>query len=314
MSHTTSILALFPGQGSQKVGMGKALYEASPIGRDFFERADRVLGFSLSSICFEGPEDKLRATEIAQPAILTVSSICYALAVSKAQNSFKVAGGAGHSLGEYSALVAAGALKFEDACLLVHKRGRYMQEAVPLGEGKMVAVLGKELSEIEEALKKVKGVCEVANINAPGQIVVAGQRGSIEEFVAKFSGAKIIELPVSAPFHCALMQPAEEKLAKDLDALQIEKASFSVYANFSAKAVVAPHDIRASLKAQVCGRVRWVECMENVIRETAPQAAIEFGSGNVLSGLLKRIAPALKRLSADSVESVNELATSLAVG
>ncbi len=288
MTNNTSVLGLFPGQGSQSVGMGHELVESSELAREMFEVADKALGFELSKICFQGPPEKLTETAITQPAILTVSSICYKLFKENPQSPTLCAA-AGHSLGEYSALVAAGSLSFEDAVQLVHKRGAYMQEAVPVGAGKMVAVLGKEIEEIETAIEKTDGVAEVANFNAPGQIVVAGSAQGIDSFVACLENPKVKELPVSAPFHCSLMKPAEEKLAKDLEATSISPAHFPVYANYHAKPLTEPEAIREALRLQVCGRVRWVESMQAVIGDHAPTKGLEFGSGKVLSGLMRRI-------------------------
>ncbi len=289
MSDSKIILGLFPGQGSQKVGMGALLHAQSDLSRSYFAEADKVLGFSLSGICFNGPGEKLTNTAIAQPAILTVSVIAYEI-MKESNPDFSLIGAAGHSLGEYSALVAAGAISFSDAVLLVHKRGSYMQESVPKGQGKMVAVLGKDLEEIEAALKQVSnGVAQAANINAPGQVVIAGDVVGIDNFKATLNGGKIIELDVSAPFHCSLMKPAADSLAKDLDALSINQCKFPVYANFSAQPTNEPNDIRQNLKDQVCGRVRWVECMETAISSLAPTEALEFGEGKVLTGLLKKI-------------------------
>lgn len=295
MSNFTSIFAMFPGQGSQKVGMGKDLYESSEIAREFFNRADKTLGVSLSSICFEGPAEKLTATEFAQPAILTTSVISYELAKAK-HGSLDITCAAGHSLGEYSALVAAEALSFDDAVMLVHKRGRYMQEAVPVGSGKMVAVLGKEIPEIEEALKKVSGgVAAIANNNAPGQVVVAGDVAGVDAFVAALGTAKTIPLQVSAPFHCSLMKAAEENLKKDLASLSIAAPKFPVIANYTGKPSSGPEEIRTLLAQQVCGQVRWVESVLYGVETYQPNVAIEFGAGNVLTGLLKRITPTLTR-------------------
>jgi len=289
MSESKKILALFPGQGSQKVGMGNDLFQANEFVRELFNVADSALGFSLSKVCFEGPAAELTNTAIAQPAILTVSVAHYELA-SRSVTPPNICAAAGHSLGEYSALVAAGAISFPDAVLLVNKRGRYMQEAVPRGQGTMVAVLGKELAEIEEAISKVTtGVVAAANINAPGQVVVAGDIAGVEAFKAALNGGKVIPLDVSAPFHCSLMAPAAAALAKDLDALTINPCRFPVFANVTAKAMTKPDEIRQNLKDQVCGRVRWVECMENAISETHPEAAMEFGEGRVLTGLLRKI-------------------------
>jgi [acyl-carrier-protein] S-malonyltransferase len=297
----TDIFALFPGQGSQKVGMGKALFERHELARELFARADAALDLPLSTICFEGPVEKLTLTELAQPAILTVSTICYTLwQRATAAPSERIVGAAGHSLGEYSALVAAGAISFEDAVRLVHKRGRYMQEAVPVGTGTMVAVLGKEVAQIEEAIAKSGGgVAEIANINAPGQIVVAGSVDGVAAFTAALGTAKVVELQVSAPFHCSLMRPAEERLRRDLATIEIRPPQFPVYQNVTAQSTSDPATIRENLARQVCGRVRWVECVQNGFAAHPPQAAWEFGAGNVLTGLLKRIAPSVTRANLD---------------
>ncbi len=298
----SNIFALFPGQGSQKVGMGKELAEAYPLAKELFAKADEALGFELSKVCFEGPAEQLTLTEIAQPAILTVSTICFQLSQQTSQATAQsIVAAAGHSLGEYSALVAAEALSFEDAVRLVNKRGKYMQEAVPVGSGKMVAVLGKEVSEIETALAQVQGdIAQIANINAPGQIVVAGSVSGVEKFVAALGAAKVIELTVSAPFHCNLMKPAEEKLRLDLANIEIRKPKFKVYQNYTAQASDNPETIRENLALQVCGRVRWVECVENVVKDTNPAAVWEYGAGNVLTGLVKRINPTIIRVNVDS--------------
>jgi [acyl-carrier-protein] S-malonyltransferase len=298
----SNIFALFPGQGSQKVGMGKELAEAYPLAKELFAKADNALGFELSKVCFEGPSDKLTLTEIAQPAILTVSTICFQLSQQTSQSADQsIVAAAGHSLGEYSALVAADALSFEDAVRLVNKRGKYMQEAVPVGSGKMVAVLGKEVSEIEAALAHVDGdIAQIANINAPGQIVVAGSVSGVQKFVAALGTAKVLELTVSAPFHCDLMKPAEEKLRVDLANIEIRKPKFKVYQNFTAQASDDPEIIRENLALQVCGRVRWVECVENVVKDANPTAVWEYGAGNVLTGLVKRINPSITRVNVDS--------------
>lgn len=305
-----NIFALFPGQGSQKVGMGQQLFERYDIAKELFAQADAALGFSLSQVCFEGPSEKLTLTEITQPAILTVSTICFRLAQQQPQaSSHKIVAAAGHSLGEYSALVAAESIAFEDAVRLVNKRGRYMQEAVPVGTGRMVAVLGKEVSELQAAIDASGvAVAQIANINAPGQIVVAGSVAGVAAFVEKLGSAKVIDLPVSAPFHCSLMKPAEERLRVDLAGITIKAPKFPVYQNYTASFTNDPEAIRENLALQVCGRVRWVECVENVVKERSPDAVWEYGAGNVLTGLVKRINSAVPRVNIDSPESLAAMA------
>lgn len=293
-------IAVFPGQGAQFVGMAKDLVDSFPIAKEMFQKADQALGYSLSKICFNGPEDELKLTANVQPAILTHSCIAFELAKI---TDIKVA--AGHSLGEYSALVAAGALAFEDAIALVHKRGTYMQEAVEVGEGKMLAVLGQEVAVIEEALSNYENA-EIANINAPGQIVVSGSAKDIDAFQADNLGFKIIPLAVSAPFHCALMQPAQDKLSLDLAAISINVPNFPVMSNFTAKPMRDAETIREALKNQVTGKVRWVECMENAISEFQVNSLIEFGPGNVLSGLMKRINKDISKQNISKAEDLEK--------
>ncbi len=286
-------IGLFPGQGSQSIGMGRELFDSVEASRQLFELADKALGFSLSEICFNGPLEKLTLTEHAQPAILTASTAAFRSA------NIKISAAAGHSLGEYSALVAAGVLRFEDAVVLVHKRGRYMQEAVPAGAGKMVAILGPSDDEVRAIAAEISsGVAEIANLNCPGQTVAAGDAAGIDAFAAamKSSGAKVIPLNVSAPFHCSLMKPAEQALKRDLEATTFADPIFPVYSNVSAAPIKTGAEARELLERQVCSPVRWSESMQNMIRDLAPKAFLEFGPGGVLSNLMKRIDKAQVRI------------------
>jgi [acyl-carrier-protein] S-malonyltransferase len=274
---------LFPGQGSQTIGMGKLFYDSSSVARDIFERADNVLGYSLSRICFEGPEEKLRLTQNTQPALLVVSYIAYSILGEIPTIA------AGHSLGEYSALVATGSLSFEDAVHLVHKRGCYMQEAVPVGVGVMAAIMGASIVDVKEALPKVSsGVVEIANWNSREQIVIAGHEKAVKEALALINPRRSVMLPVSAPFHCQLMKSAEDKLALDLDAVPFQGLAFPIITNVDAKVIRSGEEARESLKRQVTQAVLWFKSME-VMGEQGIQTFVELGPGNVLSGLIKRI-------------------------
>lgn len=289
------IFGMFPGQGSQVVGMGRELFETSELAREFFHKADNALGYKISELCFDGPLEKLTLTENAQPAILLVGLVAFY------QSGAQLSVAAGHSLGEYAALVAASSIGFEDALRLVHKRGRYMQEAVPSGQGKMLAVMGPTEDEISSASRQVSaGIAEIANLNCPGQTVVAGNISGIDEFASLMSakGAKIIPLNVSAPFHCSLMKPAADKLGRDLDAIEFANPKFPVYCNAEARMLTSGEDARAMLKKQVCATVRWTESVQKIIATEGPTLAIEFGAGGVLSKLLKRIDSKIKRLEA----------------
>lgn len=305
------LAALFPGQGSQSVGMGRAFFESSSEAREIFKIADSVLGVKLSELCFEGPIEELTLTRFAQPALLTVSTIAFRLSGLKPD---AVAVAAGHSLGEYSALVAAGALEFADAVRLVHERGRFMQEAVAPGAGKMVAVMGAPVEEIEGIIREIPSeIIEIANLNSPGQTVVAGSSAGVELFSRLLGerGGKTIQLNVSAPFHCSLMKPAADALAIELDKTNFSNPQFPVIANFDAQPVVTGEQARDRLKAQVCGAVRWTESMELAVNRFKPSAVVEFGPGGVLSKLMKRTHKELTRYEVSDPTSLSEFAQTL---
>jgi len=277
---------MFPGQGSQAVGMGKDFYEFSSFAQGIFARADETLGFKISRLCFEGPEEELKLTQNTQPALLIVSYVAYVLL----EREPVIA--AGHSLGEYSALVAAGSLEFEDAVLLVHKRGKYMQEAVPIGVGAMAAVLGSDYEDVQEALSRIEsGVVEIANWNSREQIVIAGHERAVREALSLIKPSRSVMLPVSAPFHCMLMKSAEEKLSYDLDQVEFKDLKFPIITNVDAKIIHKGSDARDALKRQVTRPVLWYRSMEIMEKEKV-DLFCELGTGKVLSGLLKRISRA----------------------
>jgi [acyl-carrier-protein] S-malonyltransferase len=286
----STIAFLFPGQGSQAAGMGKELAAFYPVARHAFQEADDALGFALSQLCFEGPDDKLKMTEITQPAILTVSTAVARVLQEKGVTPQFVAG---HSLGEYSAHVAAGTLEFGDAVRTVRNRGKYMQEAVPAGQGAMAAVLGMPLDQLQQVcVEAAQGdVVAPANINSPDQIVISGGAKAVARAaeLAKQRGAKrAIILPVSAPFHCALMQPAQDRLAKDLRALQFSNPEISVVANIDATPKTKADPSRDALVSQVTGAVQWVGCVRKLI-ELGATTFVEVGPGKVLTGLMRQI-------------------------
>jgi [acyl-carrier-protein] S-malonyltransferase len=297
---------VFPGQGSQEVGMGADLHRDSAPVRALFEEADDALGYSLSKIILEGPEEALRQTANTQPAILLVSTALYRTL------GLEPSAVAGHSLGEYSALVAAGALRFADTVELVHKRGRYMQEAVPDGKGIMVAVLGAEEETIRAAIAETKdGVVDLANFNAPGNFVLAGSPDATRQVVEKIGG-KSRELPVSAPFHSRLMVPAEERLAVDLDQIEIAEPEIPLYNNVEACRVTSAAEIRAGLKRQVSRSVLWTTLVRNMIAAEQIATFVEIGPGKVLNGLIRRIDRTPQRLGVHDGASVEAARTALA--
>ena len=290
-----SVAFVFPGQGSQKVGMGKALAEAFPEARAVFAEADAALGFSLSRLCFEGPEAELQLTANTQPAILAASVAAWRVLEARGGRPDWVAG---HSLGEYSALVAARALELKDAVVAVRRRGQYMQEAVPAGEGAMAAILGLELPAVEQACREAaRGqVVSPANINGPGQVVVAGHAAAVDRAVeaCKAAGAtRAVRLAVSAPFHCALMAPAQTRLAADLARVPFRDAAVPVVNNADARAVRTAGECRDGLVRQVSAPVRWQEGVERLAREGVT-IFVEVGPGTVLSGLVRRIVKGAK--------------------
>jgi [acyl-carrier-protein] S-malonyltransferase len=285
-----TIALLFPGQGSQAVGMGKELAEKYPVARRTFEEADDALGYKLSTVCFEGPEDQLRLTEITQPAILTVSIATLRVLETRIPKPSYVAG---HSLGEYSAHVAAGTFNFSAAVRTVRNRGKYMQEAVPVGVGAMAAILGMDPAKVTAVCHDASQgeVCEPANINSPEQIVISGNTAAVERAakLADERGAKRAKLlPVSAPFHCSLMKPAQDRLEADLNALKMQKPVYPVACNVEADLVTDDQRARDTLLRQVTGSVKWDPCMRLLIAQGV-RTFIEVGPGKVLCGLMRQI-------------------------
>jgi [acyl-carrier-protein] S-malonyltransferase len=285
-----SIAFLFPGQGSQSVGMGKELAETYPVAQKTFEEADEVLGYKLSQLCFEGPEDQLRLTEITQPAILTASVAAWRILD---ERGLKPGFVAGHSLGEYSAHVAAGTLSFADALRTVRNRGKYMQEAVPVGVGTMAAILGMEFKKVIAVCSDAAHgeVCEPANINSPEQIVISGHTAAVERAakLADERGAKRAKvLPVSAPFHCSLMKPAQDRLTVDLSSITFSKPAVSVACNADASLLDDADRSRDALVRQVTGSVKWEQSMRVLIGRDV-HTFVEIGPGKVLCGLMRQI-------------------------
>lgn len=313
---STRLAYIFPGQASQYAGMGKDLAEHYLSARQVFEEADAALGFSISEMCFAGSAEDLQLTENTQPAILTVSVA--ALRAAQAEGFPAPDFVAGHSLGEYSALVAAGALSLSDAVRTVRARGRYMQEAVPQGSGAMAAVMNAELGTLMEICNEAQegDVCTPANINSASQIVIAGHAAAVDRALAllKERGVRrAIKLKVSAPFHCALMMPAEERLAEDLEKLNFKDLQTPLVTNVDAEAITEGAAARDALVRQVSSPVRWLESIELLLREQV-ETFVELGPGKVLSGLVRQIKAEARCLNVEDSASLSAAREALAAG
>lgn len=301
------VALVFPGQGSQYVGMGKALADGFPEAREALEEADHALGRRLTRLLFDGPEEELRLTWNTQPAILAVSVAC--LRALTAQTGLEPVAGAGHSLGEYTALVASGAMPYPDALRVVEARGRFMQEAVPVGVGSMAAVLGLEIGAVRALCAQAARpdrVVEVANDNSPGQAVISGHAGAVEDVArrAKEDGAKrVVSLPVSAPFHCSLMKPAGERLAPVLAAVPLAAPRYPVLANVDGEVHGGPEAIRSRLVRQVSSPVLWQACA-GALGGFGAELVLEVGPGKVLTGLVRRILPEVRAANVEDPESL----------
>lgn len=321
MSTTTPIIALlFPGQGSQTVGMGRALYDAHPAARAVFEEADAALGFPLSDVIFNGPEDTLKLTQHTQPAILTVSvAALRVLQPELHSRNLTIAFAAGHSLGEYSAHVAAGTLSFADAVRTVRLRGQFMQSAVPAGQGAMAAILGLPVASIvaictQVSTESATETVAPANLNSPDQTVISGSAAAVARAaeLCKEAGAKrAVMLAVSAPFHCSLMQPAQDQLAAQLASIAFHDPAFPVASNVDARLLTRAPDVRDALIRQVTGAVRWVECI-NLLQQSGVTHYIEVGPGKVLTGLNRQIDRSLTTTNVEDPATLEKTLTSLA--
>ena len=308
MEHNTAFV--FPGQGSQYAGMGRDVAEKYPAARRVFDEIDAAVGFPLSKVCFEGPEEQLKLTAITQPAILAVSSAIYE--VLEDYGAIRRDLVAGHSLGEYSAIVSVGGLTPPEAAKIVHLRGRFMQEAVPVGTGAMAALIGPSVEDVASICDEAAQgeVVSVANINAPGQIVIAGTKTAVDRAIdiAKKRGVRrAVLLPVSAPFHCALMKPAEEKLRPVLDGAPLKDLWMSLVSNVDASPIGTPTAVRNALLRQVASPVRWVEGVQKMIA-MGVRHFVEVGPGSVLTGLIKRIDPSVELTNVSDVESIERFA------
>jgi [acyl-carrier-protein] S-malonyltransferase len=299
---TTRMICVFPGQGSQFVGMGKNFYEADADVRVLYQEANEALGYDLQRLCFEGPAADLRLTQYTQPAILVHSVAAWTMLRKRGCDPVILAG---HSLGEYSALVAAGGLRFADAVRLVHKRGAFMQEAVPLGQGSMAAMLGVERQAVDALCAEFAGdgVLQPANYNAPGQIVIAGDTARVQAAVAAVKQRRLgrtILLNVSAPFHCALLQPAAQRLAAVLAEVALHPLALPVISNVTAEPHSSPPVVERLLVTQVCAPVRWEESMQYAVAQGC-EVLLEVGPGTVLSVMMRRIAPQVQALALDGL-------------
>ena len=302
---------MFPGQGSQSVGMGADLYKNFELVKKIFKQADEKLNFHLSKIILDGPENELKLTKNTQPAIMTLSYSIYKLIVEEFGFDIKdTKYFCGHSLGEYSALVSIGSLTFEDALYLLHERGKSMQEAVPEGQGAMLAVLGLKLEDIEKLIKeiKVKGICEIANDNSDSQVILSGEKKAIDEIsnILKKNKKKSIFLPVSAPFHCSLMKSAAEKMKDKILKTNFKKPNKEIISNVTARPVVDTEIIKKLLIDQISSKVRWRESLLYMV-ENGVNEFIEIGPGKVLSGLAKRIGGNINVKSINTIEDIKSL-------
>lgn len=299
---------IFPGQGSQYVGMGKVFYDNFPVAKEVFQEAEDRLHFSLSALCFQGPEDALKLTENTQPAILTTSIVI--LRVLQSETGLGAELAAGHSLGEYSALVAAGSLAFADAVQIVCLRGKFMQEAVPAGEGAMAAILGLDREEVEKLCGEVSSgeVLSPANFNCPGQIAIAGHLKAVQRAIGKVKemGKKAVLLPVSAPFHSPLMKTAGTRLGKELERISISDLKIPVITNVEAEINTSKERVKGLLVTQVSSPVRWEESMRRMI-DHGIERMVEMGPGKVLSGLMKRIDPKIKMGNVEDIETLKKI-------
>ncbi|MEE3346852.1 MAG: ACP S-malonyltransferase [Nitrospinota bacterium] len=307
------IAFVFPGQGSQFVGMGKDFYDHVSSARKLLDEANEVLGCDLTSICFNGPEETLKLTENTQPALLVHSTMALKILRGNGIDSVLAAG---HSLGEFSALVSAGALQFKDAVRLVRLRGQFMQEAVPVGVGSMAAIIGLEIDTLQQLCDQISEdscIVQPANLNSPVQIVIAGHKEAVEqvsEKALKAGAKKAVLLPVSAPFHSALMKPAEIKLQKELEQTEFYDLSYPVITNIEAKPITKGSEARSALVKQVCSPVRWSETMQ-VLVDQGIETVIELGAGKVLSGLIKRFNRGIKCYQVGDRESLSQTLAAL---